>query len=221
MVLESGDSWSVSKQNVVTRVGTFWRTMINDTFDGSHPAPSEARDQFMSYFGLWMRMFVDKGYEEVIEIWDELIDKEPPGSPYTWEKITPRAKEYNDWLEEQAANLEGKRLPENETRHVQVSWARNNPLHGQFRIDIDHAGTGRYFVAQVDALLGGVLGLGPETCMADDELWIIGGFPLPVVLRRCSLQEHERRFVGEAYVYGAMSGEVRNWGIELRDIILV
>lgn len=62
----------------------------------------------------------------------------------------------------------------------------------------------------ISTALGG-LGLGPRTCEAGDEVWLLPGLRAPVVLRRGSGET--RIVVGEAYVHGYMLGEAFEEGI--------
>ena len=56
----------------------------------------------------------------------------------------------------------------------------------------------------------GGLGLGPSGITWDDEVWVIRGARVPFVLRRRVGGEHsnEYRLLGEAYLHGAMDGEM-------------
>jgi hypothetical protein len=56
---------------------------------------------------------------------------------------------------------------------------------------------------------GGYLGVGPPDIKAGDGIWVVLGARVPFVLRRTRTSEGERlRLVGEAYVHGAMDGEM-------------
>lgn len=52
------------------------------------------------------------------------------------------------------------------------------------------------------------LGLGPMSTSEGDEVWILRGASVPFVLRRVAHGGGRYRVVGEAYVHGAMHGEV-------------
>ncbi|KAH9238291.1 hypothetical protein K456DRAFT_1746444 [Colletotrichum gloeosporioides 23] len=59
---------------------------------------------------------------------------------------------------------------------------------------------------------GGRLGLGPESMEKDDEVTIIFGTQVPIILRPC---EQQYRFLGDAYVDGIMDGEATNASSEV------
>ncbi|KAK2752525.1 hypothetical protein FQN55_006638 [Onygenales sp. PD_40] len=68
------------------------------------------------------------------------------------------------------------------------------------------------------------LGLGARSVMVGDEVWVLPGAGAAFVLRREGEGEGGRRFrmVGEAYVHGAMGGElVRGLEGEVREVELV
>ncbi|CAM1510975.1 Fc.00g084880.m01.CDS01 [Cosmosporella sp. VM-42] len=64
----------------------------------------------------------------------------------------------------------------------------------------------------------GYLGLGSESLYKGDDVWIVPGSPVPLVLRPAA---DAWRVVGGAYVHGFMHGEALEAGLELQDISLV
>lgn len=65
----------------------------------------------------------------------------------------------------------------------------------------------------------GLLGLGPDTMMAEDIIFIILGHTVPMVLR--PLGGDKYRIVGEAYVYSIMDGEFLERGVEAKPLRIV
>lgn len=65
----------------------------------------------------------------------------------------------------------------------------------------------------------GWLAVAPMSAEAGDEIWILGGSTVPVVLRRVS--EGRYRLVGQGYMYGVMHGEAVVGVEKLEDILLV
>lgn len=65
----------------------------------------------------------------------------------------------------------------------------------------DSAKYRRLFVTPSD-----YLGFGPHSLAEDDEVWLLVGGKTPFVLRRAD--EGRYRLVGEAYIHGAMFGEL-------------
>ena len=55
--------------------------------------------------------------------------------------------------------------------------------------------------------VGGYLGVVRAAAQLDDEVWIVRGSRLPVVLRKSSETEGHYRILGVAYVHGCMNGE--------------
>lgn len=53
---------------------------------------------------------------------------------------------------------------------------------------------------------GGYLGIGPQSLRENDQVWVLAGAAVPIVLRPLGKQKWQ--LVGEAYVHGIMNGEV-------------
>ncbi|KAF2872859.1 heterokaryon incompatibility protein-domain-containing protein [Massariosphaeria phaeospora] len=69
----------------------------------------------------------------------------------------------------------------------------------------------------------GLLGMGPKSTAAGDEVWVIPGAKVPFVLRPFDGGRAPKRYslVGEAYVHGYMNGEVLREGRERENFGLV
>jgi hypothetical protein len=63
----------------------------------------------------------------------------------------------------------------------------------------------------------GDLGMGPTVLEAGDEVWILPGADVPLILRRSASSGEEYRLVGEAYVHGIMQGEAVA-GVQEKDL---
>jgi len=59
---------------------------------------------------------------------------------------------------------------------------------------------------------GNRLGIGSHAIREGDEVWVLAGAAVPMVLRRNSKRD-ERNLVGEAYIHGIMYGEAVKNGI--------
>ena len=53
----------------------------------------------------------------------------------------------------------------------------------------------------------GYIGLGPKSLMGADEVWLLTGSKVPFILRQ-SLNKSDYYVIGEAYLHGAMHGEL-------------
>ena len=51
----------------------------------------------------------------------------------------------------------------------------------------------------------GALGIGPEKSLVGDEVWVLPGARVPILLRLTS--QRSRSVVGETYIHGMMNGE--------------
>jgi hypothetical protein len=51
-----------------------------------------------------------------------------------------------------------------------------------------------------------------------DEIWVLAGYPTPVILRPAGNGNH--KFMGQAYVHGAMHGEYVTGDVIFQDIVL-
>jgi hypothetical protein len=66
--------------------------------------------------------------------------------------------------------------------------------------------------------VNGFLGLGPLSLQQDDEVWILPGAAVPIILRKTS-EISRYRVVGDSYVLGFMHGEaLSGHGLEFVDI---
>jgi hypothetical protein len=77
----------------------------------------------------------------------------------------------------------------------------------------------RLFLTQEESFVG----KGPQSMEVGDKVVLVSGAQVPFILRRVEAEGVERwRFVGQAYVYGAMHGEVAGrWkGREGREFVV-
>ena len=65
----------------------------------------------------------------------------------------------------------------------------------------------------------GLVGLGPDTMISSDKIFIIMGHTTPVILRDAGGGSYS--IVGDAYVYGIMDGEFMERHSDLEDIVIV
>ena len=65
----------------------------------------------------------------------------------------------------------------------------------------------------------GRFAVAPMSTKTSDQIWILGGSLVPVILKRVS--EGRYNLVGQAFVYGVMHGEAVDGTKELGSILLV
>ena len=66
----------------------------------------------------------------------------------------------------------------------------------------------------------GYVGLAPTSARKGDEVWIVRGSKIPLLLRKQS--ERTYRFVGEIYIHGLMNGELfeQEHGLTIQQVVL-
>ena len=86
-------------------------------------------------------------------------------------------------------------IEQNSTRHEFVlQW---KPVRNAIR---DTMGQRRFLATEI-----GAMGIGPEKSLAGDEVWILRGARVPILLR--PIREQAKVVVGETYLHGMMNGE--------------
>lgn len=180
------------------RVEVFWRTLILDVDSQNevHPAPWFMESAFHS----WIRFLVvmltvlrtDRG-EGVTEL--AILDKFAEE-----DQILPRSREIHDFLAEFKSqgvksldNLSSVMLPFDVSFQTSTGFRLFRTEHG-------------------------LLGLGPLSLQEGDEVWVLPGATVPIVLRKTS-KINRYRVVGDSYVHGLMHGEALSRdGVEFVDI---
>ncbi|KAF5874771.1 putative heterokaryon incompatibility protein [Botrytis fragariae] len=66
--------------------------------------------------------------------------------------------------------------------------------------------------------LKGYLGIGAQSLCPSDEVWVLAGASVPLIVRRGEDGFYE--LVGEAYLHGVMHGEALEWGLKIRNVLL-
>jgi hypothetical protein len=94
--------------------------------------------------------------------------------------------------------------PESMAESVQASWDYSHSAKAQeFTEALNDIG----FNKCLYRTKRGLLGLGPASTNANDEVWLIQGARLPFVLRRCA-ERTNHTLVGGTYVHGFMHGKM-------------
>ena len=220
-----------------SRVEVLWRTLTANTYRREHPAPSSCGALFLDYvlnlqirhtLTPWSRGdgFVphqsqssfddDVDFDEpipsppsadqlatrdqrVIPAWYDLLEAEPANSPYSLESYRARM-----------ANLVERML---RSTYVPVELAQL-----QHDLDMTSGDSRRVFRTE-----GGLLGAGPRSLQPGDEVWVLGGAVVPLVLRAVDGGRGSHRLVGESYVHGYMHanrGRIKKGGQVTTDVVL-
>jgi Heterokaryon incompatibility protein (HET) len=193
----------------------FWRTLIKDTFC-QHPANVEARDafQFLIVWHVLNLEDISDGLEENVNT-DELsslFDKTKTtigeiGSKYKNSTIIPDMAAIEKTVEQLDSLGPGSEKEKLDRDFDDISEA--------FRI--------AYSCRRLFRTKKNYLGIAAESLEAGDEVWILAGAAVPLILRPAENGENgERQVIGEAYIHGIMNGEaVKEAGKKIQQIDLV
>ncbi|KAK0720156.1 heterokaryon incompatibility protein-domain-containing protein [Lasiosphaeris hirsuta] len=199
----------------VSRVEVLWRTLVANTYSRTHVAPDECGTLFIDYvLNLQIRhtltpwaqaekflphqsVEAGEGDKRIVPAWHKLLESEPSESPYSPSMYRARI----------ASVVE---------RMFRGTYAPIELAQLQHEFDMTAGDMRRMFRTD-----GGLLGAGPRSVAERDEVWILGGAVVPVVLRRVGNGRH--RLVGEAYVHGYMHSNRRDADdmlVEMEDIVI-
>ncbi len=71
---------------------------------------------------------------------------------------------------------------------------------------------------QLFTTMDGRLGIAPRSARAGDQIWIVGGASLPLIVRAGEGQDS--KLIGDAYVHGWMQGQALRGGVAPRALRL-
>ncbi|KAK3359616.1 heterokaryon incompatibility protein-domain-containing protein [Lasiosphaeria hispida] len=211
------------KAPVVSRVEALWRTLVANTYSRTHVAPDECGELFIDYvLNLQIRhtltpwaqaekflphqsqswhggegVEADEEDKRIVPAWHKLLEAEPSDSPYSPSMYRARI----------ASVVE---------RMFRGTYAPIELAQLQHEFDMTVGEYRRVFRTD-----GGLLGAGPRSVAQGDEVWILGGAVVPMVLRRVGEGRHQ--LVGEAYVHGYMHSSRRDADdmlVEMEDIVI-
>jgi hypothetical protein len=86
----------------------------------------------------------------------------------------------------------------------------------EYEVIFSHALYIRPFLTQQ-----GYLGVGSESLIVGDSIWIISGSRVPLVLREAGLNTYRYQVVAGAYLHGFMKGEALKTAMEFSDITIL
>ena len=192
-----------------SRAEVLWRTLTTDTYAHACPAPTEVGLLFLDYIlNLQIRHRLmpwssNDAFQphhsplsaSVYPEWRTLLSLEPAGSAYTLDAYKKRLT----------------------TVVEEMFNGTYSPIGlAQLQHELDQSGgkKRRLFKTQC-----GYLGTGPRSLKPGDEIWILHRGGLPFVLRP-QQKFGNYRLVGEAFVYGVMSGEALDLGLREQNITI-
>ncbi|RSM01916.1 hypothetical protein CEP52_008295 [Fusarium oligoseptatum] len=200
----------------------FWRTLIHDDDFSSRPAKLPRSENFrdlilMLMVKRFLRVFEAGGNDavtELIQSWKDLglddVAERYPNHIYG-----------TDFLQSCCRNIG--LLPETETEHLLSpeeieAWKQSRRASAAvFELLLG----GTVFWRRIALTSGGHLAHGSESLSIGDEVWVVSGCPSSLVLRKEGSEKGRYCLISEAYVHGAMNGEMVANGVEWQDITLV
>jgi len=194
------------------RSDIFWRTMCGDSYNKISPAPEDFRFQIEVFMVALMIDITFINPEGLLEFTKAKLD-ETLGNG--------RWKQKFHWLAAMLWDNPGFQV--NIDKFIESITVYEEVIRLKYLIQPFttahceiHCSARAHF-----GDLDGRYGIGPLSMEAGDEIWIIAGEPVPCVLRPAEADHYE--FIGEAYIYGIMQGELADFGLlrDTRDIVLV
>jgi hypothetical protein len=191
-----------------SRVEVLWRTLTTDMYAHTYPAPPEAGTLFMDYIlNLQIRhrlmpwSSADEFQphhsplsESIYPEWRTLLKLEPSNSPYCLEEYTERLTTVVESM------FDGTYSP--------IALA-------QLQHELEQSGGKKRRLFKTH---GNLMGTGPRSLRASDEVWILHRSGLPFVLR--PQPNGNYRLIGESFVYGVMHGEALEMDLPCQNITI-
>jgi hypothetical protein len=198
----------VNKRSHPSRIEVLWRTLTTNTYNKTYPAPPETGSLFIDYI-------LNLQIRHRLMPWSSSDEFQPHHSPLS-DSIYP---EWNTLLQ-----LEPNDSPHSLARYKErLATVVESMFNGtyspiglaQLQHEFDQSGGKK---RRLFRTLSNYLGTGPRSLRAGDEVWILHGGSVPLVLRR--QRNGNYRLIGEAFVYGVMHGEVQAMNLPRRDIVI-
>jgi Heterokaryon incompatibility protein (HET) len=217
-------------KNGQDRVEVLWRTLIADLTDsGCIPAHEQLGSAFREHLLVHNSVFLLRAQNQGHRQYQVATQRMEP--LMTLAKSTPEAAALIPSLEEtlrrkdiyaylaeerEKAAACDKSILSDEAANVKFSETQNHMVREEAKI----VPYGRRLVLTLVARRiflteNGLLGLGPQSLMAGDHIFVLFGARMPFLLRPLSLAEGSSQryeMVGEAYIHGIMQGETLDRG---------
>lgn len=202
-------SWTAAAVKPQPRLEALWRTLITDMYSRQHPAPDICGDLFMEYI-------LNLQIRHTLAPWSD-VDFMPHQSHTHAPDIQPR---WHDLLRSEPEGLAvyKKRMSTIMENIFQGTYSPMNLAELQHDLDIASGSSRRVFRTD-----NGLLGTGMKSVKRGDEVWVLAGSKLPMLVRtrQASGSDNEFRLVGETYIHGVMHWEGGEHDLPgLQDIVL-
>ncbi|KAI7774757.1 hypothetical protein LA080_007922 [Diaporthe eres] len=188
-------NWTAVQAKPQSRLEVLWRTLITDLYSRRHPAPDHCGKLFMEYI-------LNLQIRHTLAPWSD-VDFMPHQSHTHADNIQPR---WHDLLRSESEGLAvyKKRMSTIMESIFQGTYSPMNLAELQHDLDIASGSSRRLFRTD-----NGLLGTGMKSVAKGDEVWVLAGSKLPLLMRKrpSSERDNEFRLVGEAYVHGIMHWE--------------
>jgi hypothetical protein len=227
-----------------SRLEIFWRTLITDEFRGEHLPPHACglayKISYRRYLSSLSAHMLDNitSLEDYQTKWDKVLDENDAFESMLLPEEMKSLVSENHWL------IVGSLFANRNTQRQQLAdkdpskatfimldggdfgaeippeWLNrgdNLPWDNNLEADYMHEKA----ICQENRVLAiispGGLALAPESTAIDDEVWIIAGSPIPLMLR--PLGQNRYRLIGGTYVHGIMHGEGLE-GVDLEKFLI-
>lgn len=188
-----------------TRAEVLWRTLVGDTsLEGEYPTPVSWNTPFSKfvevYFGIYVHKKIRVGGDHVAA--DALTSIGIVLSKFSFITYFPNK---NDILECYKRLLKGRSSKQN-MEELSSFDRKATPFLSEVYLS-----PGR----RLFRTSNGTLGLGPMFCQKGDQIWILRGSHVPLLLRPVSYTG-KFQLVGDCYLHGFMRGEMldERWGLK-------
>ena len=201
--------WTKARAAPQSRLEALWRTLMTDVYSRQHPAPEICGDLFMEYI-------LNLQIRHTLAPWSD-VDFMPHQSHTHAHDIQPR---WHDLLRSEPEGLAvyKKRMSNIMESVFRGTYSPMNLAELQHDLDIASGSSRRLFRTH-----NGLLGTGMKSVAKGDEVWVLAGSQLPMIVRKrpASGCGNEYNLIGETYVHGAMHWESSGQNLlELQDVAL-
>lgn len=202
-------SWTAAAAKPQSRLEALWRTLITDTYSRQHPAPDLCGKLFIEYI-------VNLQIRHTVAPWSD-VDFMPHQSHTHADNIQPH---WHDLLRSEPEGLAvyKKRMSAIMKNSFQGTYSPMNLAELQHDLDISSGSSRRLFRTD-----NGLLGTGMKSVAKGDEVWVLAGSKLPMLVRKRQVAGCDNEFIliGETYLHGVMHWESSGTDLPgLRDIVL-
>lgn len=201
--------WTKARSVTQSRLEALWRTLITDIYSRQHPAPEICGNLFVEYI-------LNLQIRHTLAPWSD-IDFMPHQSHTHAHNIQPRWHELLR-LEPEGLAVYKKRMSTIMESIFRGTYSPMNLAELQHDLDIASGSSRRLFRTD-----NGLLGTGMKSVAKGDEVWVLAGSQVPLLVRKKSNSTCGNKFklIGETYVHGVMHRESNEQNaLEMQDIVL-